>query len=257
MAGLIRAELKRLSDGGKKDDTVIVALSGQGVQFKGSPEVYFCPADAKLGDKSTLISLGEVYKALEKSPAGVKLVLLDVAHREPQSENSRASLGEVLETLPRPQRTAPPAGIALLTSASEGQEAYEHVNLKHGVFFHFVIGGISGAAAEGAGTDVTLARLEPFVKEKVTAFVREKYGEKQVPLLAGQTTASAPIARADEAAKALRRGKELAASGDFEKALEKLDEAVRLKPSLAAARVARGLRRERPQEIRRGQRRRH
>lgn len=42
-----------------------------------------------------------------------------------------------------------------------------------------------------------------------------------------------------EADKAFQRGKELLASGDLEKALEKLDEAVKLDPKLAAARVAR------------------
>jgi tetratricopeptide (TPR) repeat protein len=59
------------------------------------------------------------------------------------------------------------------------------------------------------------------------------------PAPAQEVKKAAAPAPDDEATKALRRGKELAASGDFEKSLEKLDEAVKLKPTLAAARIAR------------------
>ncbi len=51
--------------------------------------------------------------------------------------------------------------------------------------------------------------------------------------------ARAQEVRSKDADKALQRGKELFASGDLEKALEKLDEAIKLDPKLAAARVAR------------------
>src|SRR5262249_30224315 len=41
----IREELKLLLDGLGADDSVIVALSGHGVQFKGEKQSYFCPVD--------------------------------------------------------------------------------------------------------------------------------------------------------------------------------------------------------------------
>ena len=64
--------LKGVLEDRAEGDTVLVALAGHGVQFQGEDESYFCPMDAKLADKSTLISLSEVYKDLEKSEAGTR-----------------------------------------------------------------------------------------------------------------------------------------------------------------------------------------
>ena len=62
-----------------EDDSVLIALAGHGVQFQGENESYFCPADARLADKSTLIPLSEIYKALENSRAGLKVLLVTPA----------------------------------------------------------------------------------------------------------------------------------------------------------------------------------
>ena len=49
-----------------------------------------------------------------------------------------------LESVTRPQRTPPPGGVLAFFSCSEGEKAYEHSDLKHGVFFHYVIEGLRG-----------------------------------------------------------------------------------------------------------------
>ena len=61
----IRKELGLLLKNMDEADSVVVALAGHGVQFRGDEESYFCPADARLADQATLIPLGEVYTALE------------------------------------------------------------------------------------------------------------------------------------------------------------------------------------------------
>ena len=73
-----------------EEDSLLVALAGHGVQFRGESESYFCPADARLADRKTLIPLGEVYKELEASGAGMKVLLVDACRNDPQSDNSRA-----------------------------------------------------------------------------------------------------------------------------------------------------------------------
>jgi hypothetical protein len=40
----------------------------------------------------------------------------------------------------------PPGGVAVLFSCSKGEHAYKNDELKHGVFFHFVIKGLQGEA---------------------------------------------------------------------------------------------------------------
>ena len=62
-----------------------------GVQFSGSEESYFCPADARLADRSTLIPLDEVYADLEACEAGFKVLLVDACRNDPQSDNARAA----------------------------------------------------------------------------------------------------------------------------------------------------------------------
>ena len=56
-----------------------------------------------------------------------------------------------LVSVTRPLKKRPPGGVAALFSCSEGQVAYEDDDLKHGVFFHFVIQGLKGKADEESG----------------------------------------------------------------------------------------------------------
>ena len=69
----IRKKLAAILEDRKPGDAVLVAFSGHGVQFSDQKASYFCPMDADLADNSTLVSLGEVYKALEESQAGMKV----------------------------------------------------------------------------------------------------------------------------------------------------------------------------------------
>ena len=90
LAANLRKELNLLLSQLEEEDSILVALAGHGVQFQGEDENYFCPADAHLADKSTLIALNEIYKALEKSPAGLKVMLVDACRNDPQAQNSRS-----------------------------------------------------------------------------------------------------------------------------------------------------------------------
>ena len=66
LAANVREELSLLLDEMDEDDSVLIALAGHGVQFQGENESYFCPADARLADKSTLILSGEFRDVTDK-----------------------------------------------------------------------------------------------------------------------------------------------------------------------------------------------
>jgi TPR repeat protein len=77
--------------------------------------------------------------------------------------------------------------VAALFSCSAGERAFEHDSLKHGVFFHFVLKGLNGAAKDGDG-DVNFSDLASYVTKKVS---------KTVPALIAGGMHQSPNMKAD------------------------------------------------------------
>jgi hypothetical protein len=97
-----------------------------------------------------------------------------------------------VQSVTRPQLAKPPGGVAAFFSCSEGEKAFEHDDLKHGVFFHFVVKGLQGEAAGKDGT-VTLPDLERYVKQEVKAYTFAKFGVAQRPDIVNRTRDLVPI----------------------------------------------------------------
>jgi WD40 repeat protein len=186
----IRQELDGILEDLTEEDSVIVALAGHGVQFRGEDRSYFCPADAKLANRETLIALDEIYEKLNKCGAGFKLLMVDACRNDPLANASRSREEVELESVTRPQIRKPPGGVAAFFSCSEGEKAFEHDELKHGVFFNFIIEGLRGRADEDGDKVVDFDELVSFTKKNVRSFVRAKFGAnvRQMPELFRNTT---------------------------------------------------------------------
>src|SRR5262249_52986824 len=102
LANNIRKELRSLLKKRARADSVLVALAGHGVHLDGKD--YFCPADARLADRETLVSLTDLYADLEKCGAGFRLLLVDACRNDPLASNSRSRLEVDLDSLTRPPR---------------------------------------------------------------------------------------------------------------------------------------------------------
>lgn len=154
----IEKHLRAVLGGAKKGDLVLVALAGHGLQFEGDRDAYFCPSDAKpLKSKAdSLVSLKGVYEELDGSFAGMKVLLVDACRDDPSR-----SRGVGADTAPRP-----PQGVAALFSCKAGQRAFESAKYKHGIFFHHVLAGLRGEAADKRGR-VTFAGLAAHVGQEV------------------------------------------------------------------------------------------
>jgi TPR repeat protein len=195
----IRGELKRILGAVTKHDTVLVALAGHGLQLKvkvgdaEKEESFFCPADAKPRDTNDMTELGKsmialsgLFKELDDSGAGVKLLLVDACRNDPL-------LGRMvsIDSLPRP-----PRGTAALFSCKSGERAFETDKLGggHGVFFHFVIQGLQGEARNRRG-EVTWASLADYVTEKVSDQVPVVIGggARQTPQEIRNLTGKSPV----------------------------------------------------------------
>lgn len=190
----IRKELGLYLSLPQKGDTVVVALAGHGVQFKGDSEHYFCPVDADLANKSNLISVNDLYKALEKCRADIRLLFVDACRNDPLTGKTPRSVSDNVVSKTRPAIAAPPGGVAAFFSCSKGQEAFESGKLKHGVFFHFVLEGLRGKASN-SDSEVTVGSLTEFVSRKVSAFAVKELGTLQRPELLGRHNPSVPLVR--------------------------------------------------------------
>ena len=211
---LILEQLDLLLAGLREQDLLIVALAGHGVQFKDDDEErYFCPIDAKLSDRSTLIALGEVRRRMERARAGWKLLFIDASRVDPLNPQSRSALPNV-RVEERGGARPPYAGeVITFYGCSKGERAFEDPKSGHGVFFRCLIDGIGGEAdldGDGLGT---LGEIRTYVSRNVRNFVRDQHSASQQPELVGNVDPKRVLVAFKPASLLLRQGKELFEKG--------------------------------------------
>lgn len=181
-------------------DTFLVSLSGHGVQFKdeelletGIRETYFCPEDADLADKSSLVPISEIIAIINECKAGRKLLLVDSCRNEVVSETAQSKSSAVkieLDSVHENQRSIP-GGMSVLFSCSSSQKSWEHRELGHSVFTNYVIDYLYGGADERLYEEgaVDLNGLVYYVSKKTNDFVFENNLniDGQKPVLRGSS----------------------------------------------------------------------
>jgi TPR repeat protein len=176
---VLTAQIKGLT----AQDSILLGFSGHGVQFKGEKDQYFCPMDARVADANTLVSLSDVYEQLKACPAATKVLFVDACRVNPEPNDVKFAAKVERRAA---EVTAPTGGVAALFSCSKGEASFENDELKHGIFFHYVLEGLRGKAVNNKG-QVTLESLAAYVKSQVDDFVKAKYGMSiaQTPHLLG------------------------------------------------------------------------
>ncbi len=176
----IQKELGTLLAGLNPDDTVVVALSGHGVHFKNDPTGYFCPLDADLKDKATLIPFegkGGLFDTLKACKAKRKLLIVNACRNDPASD--RAQAAEKID-LDDAAPEVVPEGIAAIYSCREGQKSYFDPKRQQGIFFDHVTKAWRGEYAP----DRKHSTIEDFFREvglRTKLDADKTYGEAQVP----------------------------------------------------------------------------
>jgi formylglycine-generating enzyme required for sulfatase activity len=190
----IEKQLKAVLGRCRKGDTVLMAFAGHGLQFEGDKDAYFCPLDARpfKDRKDSLVSLARLYRELDQSFAGMKVLLVDACRDDP--DVGRGSRGVTADSAPRP-----PQGVAALFSCRAGERAYEHEKLGHGVYFYHVLQGLKGKARDADG-EVTFAGLAAYVSRRVA---------RQVPDLIGGGAKQSPNLKADYSTEPVLIGAEV------------------------------------------------
>jgi hypothetical protein len=186
----VRKAFADLIKGKGKHDVVLLGLSGHGIQLdvkdpNGEKEPksygYFCPSDADVTDvaystgrSDHLILISDLFDGMGKCGAGNKLVLMDACRNELTVKAASRNVDVEVTKVPR--------GVAALFSCSRDQKAWEHDDLKHGVFFYHVLEGLRGKA-KNEDREVTWDALSAYVKKQVRLTVPKliKSGAKQTP----------------------------------------------------------------------------
>ncbi len=88
----------------------------------------------------------------------------------------------------------PPRGVAALFSCSPGQRAFEHASIKHGVFFHYVLEGLRGKAANREN-EISFADLSGYVQRNVSRNVKQIVGgnAQQAPNMIANLVGESPV----------------------------------------------------------------
>jgi hypothetical protein len=165
------------------EDTLLVVFSGHGVQFKEDSSQYFCPADAQLENKNSLISIKGIYSALSNSAkcrAKNKLLIVDACRNEPISAAGKSAKGVDLHAI-GVDRKAPPQGLAAIYSCSQNEISWEHPDLKHGVFLYHVIQAFGGQGDLDKDGELSLQELTQYTVKNTQRFVRKEFNLPQTP----------------------------------------------------------------------------
>ena len=179
----IETQLNLLLANRKPDDTVIVALAGHGLQFEDDGEHYFCPMDTKVADRSTLLSIAEVFKKLENCNASGKVLLVDACRNDPLANSARSAsfnLGDISNRL----NVDSLGGTVAFFSCSAAQKSYEDEELGggHGVFLFHVNEALSGGfKGHEEGEDITFSDLKAHAYSATEEYVRTEFEERQNP----------------------------------------------------------------------------
>ena len=190
-------ELKMICDATTKDDTLLVAVSGHGVHFKGDKFGYFCPTDADLEDKKTLIPMDggpdSLFEILKASKAQTKLLLVN-ACRNPVEINKAQAAQKI--NLDDADEESVPKGIAALYSCKTGQKSYFDPDRQRGVFFEHVINAWKGDYHVGDGP-LTVEMFFDQVRHKTRVDVDKLHGQSQVPEVRAEYTGAWVLRKAE------------------------------------------------------------
>ncbi len=192
-------ELEALIDGMRPEDTLVVALSGHGVHFKGEPTGYFCPVDTELARKATMIPMegkGGLFDTLKACKARKKLLIVNACRNDPQADLAFSANQMPLDD-EEPEEV--PEGIAAIYSCKPGQKSYYDPNRKISFFYDHLI----RAWKVEYSPDVESLTLEDVLNrviDKTRIDVNRTLQVKQVPVVRREFKGDWVIARRRAAA---------------------------------------------------------
>ncbi|MEO0868554.1 MAG: caspase family protein [Cyanobacteria bacterium J06642_11] len=170
----IETELETLLEKVTEDDLLLVYFACHGVRAADGKPMLVVSQTRKRKLSSTAISIADYLEPkIRTSPAKQKVLMLDACF-------IGAGRGErdPAEYLRRVSNLT--SGFELLSASTEQQEALESSELKHGVFCHFLMEGLAGAAAMGQKI-VMLSSLQNYIRAEIDEYTTRHGNIIQIP----------------------------------------------------------------------------
>jgi hypothetical protein len=166
----------------KPDSTVYVYYAGHGTPNPQTGDVYLVPWDGNPDFPSSLYSLKEFYAGLNKLPTKEILVMLDscFSGAPGRSVLAKGSRPMVI-SLENPLLAG--GKIAVLSASTGNQISSDYDKGGHGLFTHYLLAGLAGAADKDKNHLVTLKELYPYVRNHVSETALDELNREQTPML--------------------------------------------------------------------------
>jgi hypothetical protein len=175
----IEGTLKNIADKAGENDIIIFYFSGHGLQGSFLPHDY--------DGAKVVVNHNDIKEILEQSDAKAKMVIADACHSG--SFNSKGeTYGSIIETYYSAFNKSK-GGFVLMLSSKAEETSIESNGLRQGIFSHFFIKGLKGAANFDKDSIVTVDELFKYVHNNVR-FYTNKY---QTPVILGEFDGKMPM----------------------------------------------------------------
>jgi hypothetical protein len=188
----LREELKNVGHDLKPDQPLVIYLSAYAAGTANG-DVALLPADARLDDPASWLSIKEVLEALKNCRAKHKrrLLLLDLAQpcTTPRGGLLVNDVAERLQTILEAALADDP-DLQVLTACSPGQVSLSSEELGNSVFAYYVALGLRGHADgclpnQTPNHEVTVQELQTYVTTQVQRWAWHNRGARQTPVFLG------------------------------------------------------------------------
>jgi formylglycine-generating enzyme required for sulfatase activity len=166
----------------KPDSTVYIYYAGHGAPNPQTGEVYLVPWEGNPDFPSGLYPVKDLYAGLNKLPAKEIIVMLDSCFSgAPGRSVLPKGTRPMVITLENPLLAG--GKIAVLSASTGNQMSNDYDKTGHGLFTHYLLEGLGGAADKDKNHLVTLRELYPYVREQVSETAVEELNREQTPTL--------------------------------------------------------------------------